>query len=55
MQASDFIFASATHTFDLIQYPIHRLLATGHLAAAWSFWVLKVVHLLHLNAHAWQE
>ncbi|BDA43150.1 hypothetical protein COCOBI_04-1610 [Coccomyxa sp. Obi] len=38
--ASDFIFASA-EPFDLLQYPLHRLLGTGHLAAAWSMWILK--------------
>ncbi len=42
LQASDFIFASAAQPFDLMQYPLHRLLGTGHLAAAWSMWILKV-------------
>lgn len=42
MQASEFIFAGSPQPFDMVHSPLHRVLGTGHLAAAWSIWILKV-------------
>ncbi|BDA43152.1 hypothetical protein COCOBI_04-1630 [Coccomyxa sp. Obi] len=39
--ASEFIFAGSPQPFDLVLNPLHRVLGTGHLAAAWSMWILK--------------
>ncbi|KAK9914982.1 hypothetical protein WJX75_003324 [Coccomyxa subellipsoidea] len=47
-QAADIIFSN-TQPIDPLQFPLHRVMATGYAAAAHTFWTLKAMHAYHIT------